>query len=191
VVLAAGAGRRLGQPKALVRLGGELLVERAVRTAREGGCEPVLVVVGSHADEVIAQARLGAAQPVLASDWDEGMGASLRAGIAAADALGCEAIAVILVDQPRIGPEALHRVIGSWEAGATAAVATYEGQPRNPVVLDRSIWADVSANARGDIGARGWLREHPDQVVEVPCDGTGDPVDVDTPLDLDALQEAP
>lgn len=192
VVLAAGAGRRLGQPKALVRLGEELLVERAVRIAIEGGCEPVLVVVGSHADEVLAHARLGAARPVLAEDWDEGMGASLRAGIAAAGALDCEAIAVILVDQPRIGPEALRRLVAAWETGAAAAVATYDGKPRNPVVLDRSIWADVSANARGDIGARGWLREHPEQVVEVPCDGTGDPVDVDTPLELEALlQEAP
>lgn len=191
VVLAAGAGRRLGQPKALVRLGGELLVERAVRTASDGGCDPVIVVLGSHADEVLEHARLGAAEVVVADNWSEGMGASLRAGIDAATARGCEAIAVILVDQPRIGPEALHRLSAAWKAGAVAAVATYDGRPRNPAVLDRSIWADVSAAAQGDTGARGWLRAHPDQVVEVPCDGTGDPVDIDTPLDLNALQEAP
>lgn len=191
VVLAAGAGRRLGQPKALVRLGGELLVERAVRTASDGGCDPVIVVLGSHADEVLEHARLGGAEVVVADNWSEGMGASLRAGIDAATARGCEAIAVILVDQPRIGPEALHRLSAAWKAGAVAAVATYDGRPRNPAVLDRSIWADVSAAAQGDTGARGWLRAHPDQVVEVPCDGTGDPVDIDTPLDLNALQEAP
>lgn len=191
VVLAAGAGRRLGQPKALVRLGGELLVERAVRTASDGGCDPVIVVLGSHADEVLEHARLGGAEVVVADNWSEGMGASLRAGIDAATARGCEAIAVILVDQPRIGPEALHRLSAAWKAGAVAAVATYDGRPRNPAVLDRSIWADVSAAAQGDTGARGWLRAHPGQVVEVPCDGTGDPVDIDTPLDLNALQEAP
>ena len=191
VVLAAGSGRRLGQPKALVRLGGELLVERAIQTASAGGCEPVFVVLGSHAAEVIERAALGAAQPVLAADWEQGMGASLRAGIDAAQGLGCEAIAVLLVDQPRIGPEPLRRVIAAWAAGAVAAVATYDGQPRNPVVLDRRVWADVRAAAQGDVGARGWLREHPDQVTEVACDGAGDPVDIDTPLDLDALQEAP
>jgi CTP:molybdopterin cytidylyltransferase MocA len=191
VVLAAGAGRRLGQPKALVRLGGELLVERAIRTATLGGCEPVIVVLGSHAAEVIERAALGAAKPVLAEDWSQGMGASLRAGIDAADGLGCGAIAVLLVDQPRIGPEALRRVIATWQAGALAAVATYDGAPRNPVVLDRQVWAEVRTAAEGDVGARGWLREHRDQVTEVPCDGAGDPVDIDTPLDLEALQEAP
>jgi CTP:molybdopterin cytidylyltransferase MocA len=188
VVLAAGAGRRFGAPKALVELGGQLLVERAIRTATDGGCTPVIVVLGSHADDVLSRARLGAAHPVVAENWSEGMGASLRAGIAAADAMGSDAIAVILVDQPRIGPEALRRLTAAWQAGAVAAVATYDGQPRNPAVLDRSIWAEVSAEATGDIGARGWLREHPDQVVEVACDGTGDPVDIDTPLDLEALQ---
>jgi CTP:molybdopterin cytidylyltransferase MocA len=191
VVLAAGAGRRLGRPKALVSLGGQLLVERAIAIASDGGCEPVIVVLGSHSDEVLARADLGAARPVLAENWSQGMGASLRAGIDAAEALGCEAIAVILVDQPRIGPDALRRLLAAWQLGASAAVATYDGQPRNPVVLDRSIWAEVRDAASGDVGARGWLRANPDRVVEVACEGTGDPVDIDTPEDLDALQEAP
>jgi CTP:molybdopterin cytidylyltransferase MocA len=191
VVLAAGAGRRFGGPKALVCLNDELLVERAVRLASAGGCDPVIVVLGSHAAEVRAQAQLGAAHVVVAEDWSDGMGASLRAGLAAADALECAAVAVLLVDQPLIGSETLHRLATAWDAGAVAAVATYDGQARNPVVLDRSIWPDVSVAAQGDIGARGWLREHRDQVVNVPCDGTGDPVDIDTQLDLSALQEAP
>jgi CTP:molybdopterin cytidylyltransferase MocA len=191
VVLAAGAGRRLGQPKALVSLGGELLVERAIRTADTAGCTPIIVVLGSHADEVIERANLRRAHTVIAGEWSEGMGASLRTGIDAAAALQCQAIAILLVDQPRIGPEALRRLRDAWAAGAVAAVATYGGQPRNPAVLDRSIWAEVKAAARGDVGARGWLREHRDLVVNVACDETGDPVDIDTPVDLEALQEAP
>jgi CTP:molybdopterin cytidylyltransferase MocA len=187
----AGAGRRFGGPKALVRLDGELLVERAVRLAVDGGCDPVLVVVGASADAVIEAAELGDAHVVRADGWAEGMGASLRAGIDAAEALDCQAIIVVLADQPRIGPAALRRLIAAWQAGATAAVATYDGKPRNPVVLDRSIWAEVRAAAQGDVGARGWLRSHADQVVEVACDGTGDPFDVDTPLDLSALHGAP
>jgi CTP:molybdopterin cytidylyltransferase MocA len=190
-VLAAGAGRRFGGPKALVSLDGELLVERAVRIAAAAGCDPVIVVLGSHATDVIERADLGAAHTTLAPNWAEGMGASLRAGIEAATASGCDAIAIMLVDQPRIGPEALRRLRAAWESGAVAAVATYDGQPRNPAALDRSIWAEVSAAAKGDIGARGWLRAHPDRVVEVPCEDTGDPVDIDTTADLTALQEAP
>jgi CTP:molybdopterin cytidylyltransferase MocA len=188
LVLAAGAGRRLGQPKAMVSLHGELLVERAVRTAVASGCDPVLVVLGSHADEVVAGSDLGTARTVLAENWSEGMGASLRSGLEAAAAVGCEAVAVILVDQPLVSAEALRRLGDAWRAGAVAAVATYDGKPRNPVVLDHRIWAEVAAAAVGDVGARGWLRSHPEQVVEVACDGSGDPIDIDTPNDLIALE---
>jgi CTP:molybdopterin cytidylyltransferase MocA len=188
LVLAAGAGRRLGQPKALVSLHGELLVERAVRTAVAGDCDPVLVVLGSHAEEVVAGSDLGSARTVLAENWAEGMGASLRAGLDAAAASGCEAVAVILVDQPLVSAESLRRLGDAWRAGAVAAVATYDGKPRNPVVLDHSIWTEVAAAAVGDVGARGWLRSHPEQVVDVACDGSGDPIDIDTPNDLIALE---
>jgi CTP:molybdopterin cytidylyltransferase MocA len=191
VVLAAGPGRRFGGPKALVELDGELLVERAARIAAAGGCRPVIVVLGSHAEEVRARADLDATTTVIASRWSDGMGASLRTGIAAADELGLPAIVVMLVDQPRIGPEGLRRLVSAWRAGADAAVATYGGQPRNPVVLDRSIWAEVSEAARGDVGARGWLRDHPDRVVRVDCDDTGDPVDIDTQQDLSAMKDGP
>jgi CTP:molybdopterin cytidylyltransferase MocA len=188
LILAAGAGRRMGGPKAMLSLHGELLVERAVRTVIDGGCEPVFVVLGSHADEIVAAADLGAARTVIAEDWSEGMGASLRAGLDAAHAVDCQAVAVVLVDQPLVSAQTLRLLADAWCAGAVAAVATYDGKPRNPVVLDSSIWAEVRAAAVGDVGARGWLRSHPDRVVEVSCDGTGDPTDIDTPIDLTALE---
>lgn len=188
LVLAAGAGRRFGGPKALVAFGGELLVERAVRVLTAGGCAPVVVVLGAGADEVEARADLRGAQVVLAAGWAEGMGASLRAGLAAA-ATSAGAVVVALADQPLVGAEAVRRLRTAWVGGALAAVGTYDGQPRNPVLLDRAIWPEVVAAAVGDVGARGWLRTHPDRVTAVPCDGTGDPADLDTPSDLDALLE--
>jgi CTP:molybdopterin cytidylyltransferase MocA len=94
----------------------------------------------------------------------------------------------VLVDQPLVSAETLRRLGDAWRAGAVAAVATYDRKPRNPVVLDRSVWAEVRAAAVGDVGARDWLRSHPDQVVEVACDGTGDPADIDTPADLTAVE---
>jgi CTP:molybdopterin cytidylyltransferase MocA len=187
VVLAAGAGSRFGAPKALVELDGELLVERAVRLLADGGCSPVVVVLGAAA----AQVRAAAALPhvVVAHDWETGMAASLRAGLTALPA-GVDACVVALVDQPLVGAEAVVRLREVHAAGAVAAVATYDGHPRNPVLLDRSVWEEVAAAASGDAGARAWLRAHPDRVTAVPCDGTGSAYDIDTPDDLRRVQTA-
>ena len=78
LLLAAGEGRRLGRPKATLELDGERLVDRGVRTLRDGGCSPVLVVAGAAQIEVIG------AVVVPNPDWRDGMGSSLRAGLAAA-----------------------------------------------------------------------------------------------------------
>ena len=188
LLLAAGAGRRMGGPKALVEVDGEPLVRRGIRLLNDGGCAPVLVVVGAAADQV--RPLCAGAAVVEAPDWQTGMGASLRAGL---DALPPDANAVVvaLVDQPLVTAEAVVRLRAAHAAGAVAAVATYDGRPRNPVLLDRSAFAGVSAAAIGDEGARGWLRAHPDLVVHVDCTGTGAPDDLDTPADLHALTATP
>ena len=182
LLLAAGAGRRMGGPKALVELDDEPLVQRGVRLLAAGGCEPVVVVVGAAADRV--RPLCAGAQVVEAPDWATGMAASLRAGLAAA--VG-EACVVALVDQPGVTPAAVERLLAAHRGGAVAAVATYAGRPRNPVLLDRSVWSDVAAAAAGDEGARPWLRAHPELVVQVDCTDVGSPDDVDTPQDLAAL----
>ena len=186
LLLAAGAGRRMGRPKALVELDGEPLVRRGVRLLDDGGCDPVVVVVGAAAERV--RPLCDGAQVVEASDWATGMGASLRAGLAAA--VG-EACVVALVDQPGVTAAAVDRLRAAHREGAVAAVATYAGRPRNPVLLDRSVWADVAAAAVGDEGARPWLRTHSELVVQVDCTDVGTPDDVDTPQDLAALAARP
>jgi CTP:molybdopterin cytidylyltransferase MocA len=190
IVLAAGGGSRFGGPKALVRLDGELLVERAVRVLRAAGCRAVLVVLGAGADGVRAAADLTGVSTVDNPGWPTGMASSLRAGLAAVPA-GAGAAVVALVDQPLVTAAAVQRLAAAWRGGAVAAVAGYGGQPRNPVLLDRSVFAEVAAAAAGDAGARAWLRAHPDRVTLVPCDGLGDPFDIDTPADLATLSARP
>lgn len=180
LLLAAGGGSRLGRAKALVSVAGESLVERGLRMLRTGGCDPLLVVLGA-APVLVPQPT----QAVLNPDWATGMASSLRAGLAALEALPADAVVLALADQPLVGPEAVRRLIAVWRGGATAAVGTYDGHPRNPVLLDRRVWAAVAAAACGDEGARPWLRAHPGEVVAVPCGDTGSPYDVDTPADLD------
>lgn len=182
VVLAAGAGVRFGGPKALARLDGERLVDRAVRTLRDGGCAPVLVIQGAASVEPVD------AEVVTNPDWADGMGSSLRAALAALQPRAdVQAAVLMLVDTPWVASVAVHRVIARHDvpgALALAVQATYDDVPGHPVLLDRSTWDDVVALATGDQGARGWLRAHRDEVVPVDCSGTGDPRDVDRPEDL-------
>jgi len=184
IVLAAGAGRRFNGPKAIASLDGVMFIDRAVQLLMTNGCDPVFAVLGAGVEEVQARSALARVCVVVAADWQDGMSASLRAGLRAATATEAGSVVIALVDQPWIGGGAITRLRQAWESGALAAVATYNGQPRNPVLLDRSVWPAVIATAVGDSGARGWLRAHPDQVVAVDCDGTGDPSDVDTTEDL-------
>jgi nicotine blue oxidoreductase len=191
LVLAAGAGRRFGGPKALVPFAGRTLLEHAVGVLASGGCRrPINVVLGSD---------LGADLPPVADmrvswnpEWREGLGSSLRHGLrlladeSPAD-LGPTAVVIMLVDQPGISPAAVHRLIEAHRGGAVVAVATYGGRRAHPVLLDRTTWAAVRACANGDEGARVFMRANPELVTEVACDDVGIDDDIDTPADLARL----
>jgi CTP:molybdopterin cytidylyltransferase MocA len=180
ILLAAGAGRRLGRPKALVEIGGEPLARRGVALLRDGGASPIVVVTGAAAVD------LPGVLVVHNPGWRTGMGSSLAAGLATVPD-NCAAAVIALVDQPLVGPEAVRRLIAAHAAGAGVAVAAYEGAPRNPVLLAREHWAAVVELAIGDAGARPFLRAHPELVTLVECGDTGRPDDLDTRSDLDRL----
>lgn len=166
----------MGRPKALVELDGEPLVRRALRVLADGGCGPLVVVLGAAADDVRAVLPPGV-RSVEADDWESGMGASLRAGLAALDS---DAALVHLVDLPGVTASAVARLVAGPVGSQTLRRAAYAGRPAHPVLLGRSHWAGVRESATGDAGARGYLAGHPDiELIEV-----GDvavPDDVDTP----------
>jgi nicotine blue oxidoreductase len=160
VVLAAGAASRFGSPKQ------RLLLPRVLERVRASGVDDVLVVLGAHAVETDAST-------VQCDDWERGIGASLRCGLAALPEQA-EAAVVVLADGPDLAPEAIDRVIDVWrESQAEVVAATYGGVRLHPVLLARAAWDRVP-----DGGAR----ELP--ALLVPCDDLGAPGDVDRPEDL-------
>lgn len=202
LLLAAGAGRRMGHPKALLRdRDGVPFLQRGVGLLLAGGCERVTVVLGASADEArqLLRGQVAGVEVVVAEDWDEGMGASLRVGLGSltngVDANGVdadsddadsdlEAALVSLVDLPDVTAAVLQRVVEAGEPMGPAALvrATYDGRPGHPVLIGREHWAGVAATSRGDQGARDYLRAH--GVTGCECGDLATGRDVDRPEDL-------
>ncbi len=177
VILAAGASRRLGEAKQLVRISGETLLERAVRVAEEAGCAPILVVLGARADEIRAACDLSGASVVLNLEWAEGMAASIRVGVAALEASGAMVTAAIVMgcDQPAVTAGHLLALMGG---GVVAS--GYAGRRGIPACFPVEVFGDLG-RLSGDKGARDLLQTA--QAVELP----GGELDVDT---VEALAEA-
>jgi len=181
LLLAAGAGRRFGMPKALVEVDGEPMVRRALRTLAGGGCAPLRVVLGARAED--ARALLpDPSISVYAEDWATGMGASLRAGLKAVAELDADAVLVHLVDLPWVGPDVLARIREAATPDVVARAA-YDGVPGHPVLLGRRWWAEIADGAGGDRGARDWLATREDLRL-IECGDLGSGRDVDAPGDL-------
>jgi CTP:molybdopterin cytidylyltransferase MocA len=173
----------MGRPKALVELAGEPLVVRALRVLRDGGCTPLVVVIGAAADEVRALIP-GDVQVVTEPGWAEGMGASLRAGLHALSELDPrpDAALIHLVDLPGVTAAAVARLAALSTPDALARAA-YSANPAHPVLIGRSRWRAAASAARGDAGARRYLAENP-AIELVESADIANPDDVDTPAQL-------
>jgi CTP:molybdopterin cytidylyltransferase MocA len=185
LLLAAGGGSRMGLPKALLRdNAGVPLLDRAIGSLLDGGCDQVTVVLGAAADDATEILRVhGWAEcedvaVLVNDDWADGMGSSLRVGLAV---LESEAALVMLVDLPDVHDDVVRRLLGD-AAPDSLVRATYAGKPGHPVLIGRDHWPGVIASAAGDRGARAYLDGH--GVREVPCDDLATGRDLDWPEDL-------
>lgn len=216
VLLAAGSGRRMGMPKGLLRdADGTPRVSQVCSHLRDAGCAPISVVLGAAAEEVTALLP-GDVAPVIAEDWETGMGASLRAGLTAltnaevpqaeatgastqgSDAAGRSAVAtasaalIMLVDLPGVDDTAITRIITHGfdafpEIEHARVRATWNDQPGHPVLLGRFHWPAAIHSAVGDQGARALLDDS--GTVTVECGDLGSGADLDRPEDVESFRK--
>jgi molybdenum cofactor cytidylyltransferase len=188
ILLAAGGGSRFGGGKLLAQFGGRPLVLAALDALATAPVDETVVVLGANAEEMRRICEPYDVRTVENPEWEQGQSTSVLAGLRA---LSAEALAVVVLlgDQPFVGAEAVGRLVAAFEGGARIAVATYGGRRRNPVLFSREVWPLLEEELAGDEGARSLLRRYPGLVVEVPCEGVGDPADVDTRADLRRLEE--
>ncbi|MFX0539697.1 nucleotidyltransferase family protein [Ornithinimicrobium sp. Y1847] len=197
LLLAAGSGSRYGHPKALVEgVDGRPWVLSSAHTLLKGGCGDVLVVTGAQGEDV-ENILNDSSDPriswIRCGTWEQGMGESLRSGLTALATRGrtvpIQAL-IHLVDLPDIGPDVVARLLathptGTAGAGADALVrAAYRGASGHPVLLGQAHWQAVLDLAKGDAGARSYLRRAQPQLVECGDLATG--LDIDSPTDIDS-----
>lgn len=162
LVLAAGAGTRMGRPKALVRdAAGRPWVERAVMTLLDGGCTSVGVVLGAAADQAERLVPdLPTVSVVRVDTWADGLGASLDVAVTALGVDGgVDAVLVTLVDLPGLPVAAVRRLLGG-PTGRDAVLrqAVFGDRPGHPVLIGRQHWDALRTGLRSDRGAGAYLR---------------------------------
>jgi CTP:molybdopterin cytidylyltransferase MocA len=178
LLLAAGASRRLGQPKQLLRLDGETLVRRAARLGLATAPAEALVVCGAHAEAVWRELADLPLRRVDAADASAGLGASLAIGLAALSP-DIDGALVLLCDQPALDAGHLLALRDAWRTDPLrAAASAYAGVLGVPALLPRAWFARL-ADGSADQGARALLRAHVDEVHAIAAPPLAD--DIDTP----------
>jgi molybdenum cofactor cytidylyltransferase len=187
LVLAAGAARRFGSPKQLVRVGGETLLQKAVGRATEVAGHAVTVVLGAHAAELTPLLRSSSATVLINRHWEEGLASSLRLGVAHLPG-STEAVMVTLADQAAVTTFDLKRLATAWRRQPDWVVAaSYDGHTGVPAIFPRHAFP-VLQSLRGDVGARPVLSALADRCLRQPMPNAG--IDIDTPEDLLKLEPA-
>ncbi|MDE2362825.1 MAG: nucleotidyltransferase family protein [Hyphomicrobiales bacterium] len=193
IVLAAGrasrfAGGAADRTKLTEIFEGKPLVRHVVEAALASGAAPVVVVTG-HARGAVMSALTGL--PIREAPnaaYASGIASSVIAGIAAAPA-HCAGALVMLADMPRVPAALVQMMIETFarEPGVDAVVPVVEGRRGNPVLLSRTLFAQVAA-LEGDEGARKLLMREGLRVKEVVVAESGAALDIDTPEALAALR---
>jgi len=187
VILAAGGSTRMGQLKQLLPLGGRPMVRHVAEAVCRAGLAQVVVVVGAHADAVSQALASLPVELVVNEAWAEGMSTSMRAGLRVVRP-EIQAVLLVLADQPALTPDLVRTLVARYQAtGALIVAPFYQGQRGNPVLFDRTLFAELLA-VEGDRGGRLLIMSHQEQVERVEIDDPAVIMDIDTRHDYEAIE---
>jgi molybdenum cofactor cytidylyltransferase len=179
----------MGSLKQLLPLGGRTLLENVLNNLRESQVDEIVLVLGFSADAIREKIPLDGVKVIVNDEYVKGMGTSLRTGIAQVSP-EADAALVVLADQPFVRPGTIDQLIGVYrEQKPQIVIPIYRGFRGNPVLLDRSVFPELLGLA-GDIGCRAIFGDHTENILKAPVDDIGVLLDIDTPLDLETLQQA-
>jgi molybdenum cofactor cytidylyltransferase len=187
VILAAGESSRFGRAKQLVKVSGQILIEKVITAADQTGCRPILVVIGSEADKLRA-AIPNNAVVVENGDWRKGIGSSIRAGLQQLTTHSPEIEATILLvcDQPFVTATTIRGLIDQWASARKPIVASaYADTLGVPVLFDRSCFEEL-LQVEDDTGAKPIILKNPGRVANVPFPAGS--VDIDTESDYAGIE---
>jgi CTP:molybdopterin cytidylyltransferase MocA len=184
IVLAGGESLRMGRPKALLAIGAETFLERAIRTLRAGGCQDIVVVLGGEDREIAGlAARTGARGAPGPGPGSEQID-SLRAGLRGLP-LAAEAAVVLPVDHPLVRPTTVAALVAAFRSGGAPVVRpAMRGRHGHPVLFAAAVFDELLHGELAE-GARSVIRKHAPQVLDVEVDDPGVLADVDTPDDYE------
>ncbi len=183
VVLGAGRSSRFGAPKQLLPFEGTTLLGRVVENANASDLDRVVVVLGRASEELRGSLDFGRAEVVDNAAYGTGCASSLLAGMDAAGE-GCEALVLLLGDQPGVRPGFINTALSRWRRERPwASVTSYRGELGHPFVFAREAFGDLR-RLHGDKAVWKLIEAYPGRVSRTQIDAALPP-DVDTPEDYE------
>ena len=190
IILAAGKSTRMGEAKQLLRLGESTVLGQTIENVRRAAVNEIVLVLGASAEAIrrrLPASLLEGLKVVVNPAYEQGMASSLRAGLSALDPQ-TDAALIVLADQPFVRPETLDQLGRKHrQTQAQIVIPSYEGRRGNPVLLDRSVFAEVMA-LEGDIGCRAIFGSHTERTVKLEVEDEGILLDIDNQGDYERLR---
>lgn len=189
VILAAGQGLRMGQPKQLLPLGGKPMVWHVAAAACQAALGEVIVITGAYKEQVTQVLRDLPVKAIYNENWAQGQSTSVKKAVQSVRA-EAQSVMFLLADQPLVDAELLINLVRTYqETGASILMPRCRNRPGNPVLFDIRTWRPALLQLTGDEGARQIIRQQQKAVhyIEIPDEQLF--FDVDTQLEYTKMQK--